>query len=216
MELYYMKFKSIFFAGCILTGIISQNSVATPNPLHETTITAGAGYSSDTQQVAPQYCYAAAQPVLSDIEQKLDFDTAYSFSDFQEQLHYDVSASGGIGAFSASAEASYLRDVEDKTYSLSVNYVGYADATASVQLQGAGLNALSVSGQDFYKNDFANFGILCGDNYIASYKEGALLAMSLNINFKSNYEKQFYQYLKAFGAKLVFCNYCCLFVCQFL
>ncbi len=184
-----MKHKATLLSGMILL-YISTKGLANAIPLKDTPIAPGAGYSSDTQQIAPQYCYAVVASPLTDIEQPLKLTTAISFTDIQQQLHYNVSSKGGFGMFSASAEASYLKEIEDKDYSFSVNYLGYVEGTVSLQFKGAGLNALTSVGQDFYQNDYKNFGLMCGDNFVASYEEGALLAMSLNINFSSNYEKQ--------------------------
>lgn len=177
----------------ILTVVISSlyPAFATPVSVQDTGITAGAGYSNDTQQVAPQYCFAAKAGPLSGVENHLNLDTALSFTDIEQQLKFSVSASGGYGMFSASAEASYLRQVEDKDYSFSLNYYEYADGTVPVQLEGFGEKALTPVGQQFYQDGQNKyFGVSCGDNYISSYKEGALLTMALNIKFRSHYEKE--------------------------
>lgn len=187
-----MKQRIILLTSLLLICIMN-NALSLEIPLKDTPIVPGVGYSSDTQQIAPEYCYDAVASPLTGMEDIMSLNTAISFSDLQQQLNYDISAKGGVGMFSASAEASYLREIEDKDYSLSLNYYNYAEATTSMQLKGAGLNTLTAVGQDFYKNDFKNFGIMCGDNYVSSYKEGALLIMSLNINFSSNYEKQQFQ-----------------------
>lgn len=50
-----------------------------------------------------------------------------------------------------------------------------------------GLDALSPLGQNLYTSDLhkSNFGVLCGDNYISSYTQGAMLLLGLVINFDS-------------------------------
>jgi hypothetical protein len=159
--------------------------------LRDGNIAAGAGYSTDSQQVAPQICYNATVSSISGQSGSLELDTAQSFVDIQNEVRQSVSVKGGIGMFSASAETSYLQSMEDKDYSMSLNYYYYSYATAAVQLAGFGVNALTESGQGFYDNgNNPYFGLICGDQYITSYDEGAMLLMGVNIQFSSNYEKE--------------------------
>ncbi len=106
-------------------------------------------------------------------------------------MKFDVSAKGGYGMFSVSAEASYLREIEEKTYTLSLNYYQYAHNTVSISVNGFGLEALTESAKSFYqdgKNPY--FGIICGDYYISQYDQGALLLMNLSIELNSKYQKE--------------------------
>lgn len=165
--------------------------------LKETTIAPGAGYSADEQQVAPQYCYNMTASQLSGDEAHISLNEAIKFSDLENELNFNIDASGGYGMFSASAEASYFHYVEDKNYSLSLNYYDYAEAQETLQAAGVGpgpgpgpKSALNTFGQQAYDNgQNPRFGLLCGDYYINSYEVGALLTMSLNIQFQSHYEK---------------------------
>ncbi|XP_018008251.1 uncharacterized protein LOC108665956, partial [Hyalella azteca] len=154
-------------------------------------IMAGAGYSGDSQQIGPQICYNATVSSTSGQQAYVQMNTAISFSDLESQLKISVDISGKFPMFSAEAGASYLRSVQDKDYSLSLNYYEYATNNVGVQLAGYGEAALTEVGKGFYnggKNPY--FGLLCGDNYITSYQQVALLAMGINIKFSSSVAKQ--------------------------
>ena len=72
----------------------------------------------------------------------------------------------------------------DKSYSMSLNYYSYYTNKVSLNISGFGTDALTADGKDLY-HDGANpyFGIICGDHYISSYQEGALLTMGMNLEF---------------------------------
>lgn len=161
-----------------------------PNLKYGDNIMIGGGYSSDSQQITPQACYNATG-AASGQQAVLQLSVAQSFTDVQKELNIDISSKAGFGMFSASAEATYMRSIEDKDYSLSLNYYSYMYDTVSVQLAGGGIDAIKESWQGFY-NEGTNpyFGLGCGDNYISSYKEGALLIMGININFVSHLDKE--------------------------
>ena len=157
-------------------------------------IVPGSGYSSDTQQLAPQTCYDAEVGSVAGQESLIKLDSATSFHDMLDTLQIQAKIDMGFGNFSMNAEGKYFKSIEDKSYSMSLNYFQYLAHTVSLQLQGYGINALNNIGKDFYnegKNPY--FGILCGDYYIPSYKQGGLLLTSLNIQFTSHEEKKEFQ-----------------------
>lgn len=169
----------------------TKQKLSPNSALQSGNIAAGSGYSTDSQQVAPQLCYNATISSISQQSGSLSLDTALSFSDIQNEIKVSVSARGGFGMFSASAEANYLRSIEDKDYSLSLNYYTYFQNIAYIQIAGFGLEALSVSGKSIYDNgNNPYFGLICGDQYLASYGQGAMLLMGMNIEFSSSYEKE--------------------------
>ncbi|KAK9501773.1 hypothetical protein O3M35_012444 [Rhynocoris fuscipes] len=153
-------------------------------------IVVGAGYSSDSQQMAPQICYNATISSTSEPQGFMQLDTAISFTRLENILGVSVGLGGLFEMFAAGAELDYIRSVEDKDYSLSLNYLQYSVSNVAVQLGGYGEDALTDLGKAFYK-DGKNpyFGLICGDNYISSYQKGALLIMGLNIKFVSSIVK---------------------------
>lgn len=98
--------------------------------------------------------------------------------------------------FSAHADASYMHSVEDKDYYMSLNYYEYTHGTAKVEISGMGPDqVLNATGKSAYSTPENRklFGITCGDSYVDSYDVGALLIMSMNINFNSHKEKTEFQ-----------------------
>ncbi|XP_043472600.1 uncharacterized protein LOC122505183 isoform X2 [Leptopilina heterotoma] len=154
-------------------------------------IVAGGGYSSDMQQIVAQLCYNATISSTTDQQTYIQLNTALTYSELESKLGISISASGKYAMFSAEAKANYMRSIQDKDYSTSLNYFEYSTNNVAVQLAGYGTNALTESGKDIYKdgkNKF--FGLVCGDHYITSYQQGALLTMGLNIRFTSSNAKQ--------------------------
>lgn len=154
-------------------------------------INPGGGFSSDTQQTAPELCYNATISSLSKPTSTIDLGASQSFYDIQNTIKESITAKGGFGMFSASASASYLRSIEDKYYSLSLSYHAIYHSTTNVQLGGYGQNVLTDFGKEIY-NDGNNpyFGLVCGDQYTKSFEQGALLLLSINLEFKNNVQKE--------------------------
>ncbi|MEM9244094.1 MAG: hypothetical protein AAGA27_08630 [Pseudomonadota bacterium] len=183
-----MKYYApILFFSLIL--LLSQSAQAANTKfVYSGPIASGGGYSDDSQQIAPVTCFNATTQLPTSGETVLHYSSAESFSQFENDVHVNVSASGGYAMFSASAEADYMRDVQNTDYSFSLNYYEYSHGTVSVQPNIA--NPLNSNGEAEYKNNYTYFGTVCGDKYISSYQEGAKLLMSLNLQFSSAYEKQ--------------------------
>ena len=48
---------------------------------------------------------------------------------------------------------------------------------------------LTEEGMRIYGENHTEFGLLCGDHYISSYKTGVLMIMSINLKFDSHVQK---------------------------
>ncbi|KAL0225008.1 hypothetical protein RCL1_002920 [Eukaryota sp. TZLM3-RCL] len=157
-------------------------------------IVPGTGFSEDMQQVTTQSCFKVLRTTSSSAQGKVSLNTAVSFRELESQLKVDVSVSGNYGMFSGSAEAHYLRSVNENQYSLSLNYYHVSSERVSVELAGTGLNALTPEGQAFYKNGTnPYFGLTCGDRYVSAFDRGSLLVLSLNIKFANREEKESFE-----------------------
>ncbi len=168
----------------------NKNTSRSISKVNSGAISPGKGYSLDSQQIASQGCFNVTADPISGQTSYIQLDKAMSFLDFQRELHVDVTAKSKFWMFSGNAEAHYMRSVQNQDASMSLNYFQYAAGTVSVSLLGYGKDALNKFGQSAY-NDGKNpyFGLLCGDNIIDSYQEGALLALGINLQFKSSYGK---------------------------
>ena len=73
---------------------------------------------------------------------------------------------------------------------MSLNYFVHIEDTVHVSVVEKGTNALTDEALEIYSNDHENFGVVCGDNFISSYKEGALYMFSIVTEFASPYDKK--------------------------
>ncbi|KAL0224609.1 hypothetical protein RCL1_002521 [Eukaryota sp. TZLM3-RCL] len=157
-------------------------------------IVPGTRFSDDMQQVTTQSCFKVLRTTSSSAQSKIVLNTAVSFRELESQLKVDVSVSGNYGMFSGSAEAHYLRSVNENQYSLSLNYYHVSSERVSVELTGTGLNALTTEGKAFYKSGTnPYFGLTCGDRYVSAFDRGSLLVLSLNIKFANREEKESFE-----------------------
>lgn len=153
-------------------------------------ISPGRGFSSDSQQMASQVCYNVIQGQISGQKSYINLATAISFSELQKNLHIDINAKTKFWIFSANAEANYMRSIQNKDASISLNYYQYATGDITIQTKGFGQEALNKFGENAYQNGTnPYFGLMCGDNFVSSYEVGALLTLGINIEFKSTREK---------------------------
>lgn len=151
----------------------------------------GYGYSSDMHQTAPFACYQQTATENPHDESIVRLSQAMSYSDFLSTVHASFNASGGYGLFSANADADYFRSLQDRSYSLSLNYAYVLYRNNNLQLGGYGEKALTPWGQSAYDSgDNPLFGVTCGNNVYTSYALGASLLMSIEIKFASSEEKQ--------------------------
>ncbi|WP_039456761.1 hypothetical protein [Candidatus Jidaibacter acanthamoebae] len=185
------KINKIPFNNKSLKNELKDKLVNYLEPTYEGGGYAGYGFSSDSQQLSTQHCYNVTT-FSSGQHGEVKLNTAYSFSELQKMLKIDVTSKGKFGIFSGSAEAEYMKSIQDDYYSMSLNYLQYMADRVKVQLAGAGQNVLNAFGREIYNSNEAKpyFGLICGDKYIDSYDEGALLTMSINLNFANHYEKE--------------------------
>ena len=76
---------------------------------------------------------------------------------------------------------------------MSLNYYSHQKHQVNLTFNGKGQDALTDKGREVYlSHHYAYFGIYCGDNYITSYHEGALIFFGLVLEFDSPYDKQMF------------------------
>ncbi len=148
----------------------------------------GRGYSSDSEQIVTNKCYDAIVSSTTGMQSHYNIDTQMSFHELERFLKIDISAKGGMGMFSASASADYIRSMEEKEYSKSLNYFMYLSDTVNVQVSG-----LTDFGKNEYNTNNKFFGLRCGDYFIESYEQGGLLTMGINISFMSKQDKEIFE-----------------------
>lgn len=156
-----------------------------PNTLAIGYIEPGVGYSKDSQQMAPHKCYKGFNKSISDKIIKFNLQAAASFADLENILGVDTSIKGSYEIFSADGKANYLSSVKDEDDALSLNYYASVSNEVTVEFEGVGRKALTPIGKKNYRNNFKYFGLLCGDEYVISYRQGGIFIVSFNIKFSS-------------------------------
>ena len=101
-------------------------------------------------------------------------------------MKIDVSANVNIGLFKGGLDVGYMRSIQDTDFSLSMNYFQKIQAQVEMEIY-YGTDALSTTGSQIYQNgNNPDFGLICGDKLISSYKTSALLMLSLKVQFHSS------------------------------
>lgn len=99
----------------------------------------------------------------------------------------------GISTFSVEADVSFLKEVKDTDFSLSVNYYQYVQSELTMEMGYGPAGALTMDGLRAYgsvDNPNPRFGLICGDKYISSFKVGANIIFSMKLKFMSHSEKE--------------------------
>ena len=186
-------------------GVQKPIKIKRSNPYQLGDSLAGYGYSLDSQKIVDEQCYNATAGLPEGTNSVVSLNEATSFSDFESSFSYSVKAGVSFGIFSASADARYMKKVSDKDFSLSLNYYSYSSGTVRVQT-GIGQDALTDAGKQEYSNNLTNpyFGVVCGDETVTSYQQGALLAMALKIEFQSHMDKEQFEASASAGLGSIF------------
>ena len=82
---------------------------------------------------------------------------------------------------------SYLRSIEDKDYSFSMNF--YHLIERDVSMEANSYPPLTPIGLQIYHDESSDFRLVCGDQVIMGYKEKALLTIAMNLEFSQKSEK---------------------------
>lgn len=182
------------FLGDITQSVPSHLFVHTA-PNEEVSIMPGSGYYSWTQMPVNFNCLENADSPdnisygnpsgENYINQTVDFEKLESV------LNTKIQGKGGYGLFRVSAASSYLKDSQETRYSQSFNYFqSSARAVSYKQPSFYGKDNLSPAAQQAFAIGSKEFIDFCGDSYIVSANAGAVLAISVNVNFHSTTDKE--------------------------
>jgi hypothetical protein len=163
--------------------------------IQDPAITLGQGYSTDMQMAAPFGCFNPGNVTTTGGGAAvINFDNAVSFDEVQKSLNVDVSVSGGIGPFSASASAVYAQYIQDDHYSQSFYYFEKIFLPTQIwNPNGFGTSILNAIGQGAYQEGPEEFRLVCGDQVVTQVEEGISLYVSMKLIFSSYYDKQTFQ-----------------------
>ncbi len=150
----------------------------------------GVGFSTATQQVTPNACYAIKGKKYS-TSGSLVFSKEMSFTQLEDAVHMNVSAKVGFGPFSGQAVFSYMNSIKGTLLSTSLNYAQTIQQNVGYQILG-----LNAYGRQIYQADLLhkpgalNFDLICGNDFVKQYSRGAMLIASLKIVFASLQDKE--------------------------
>ena len=149
----------------------------------------GRGYSTDTKQIAPQRCLNIASIITGDQYSFVKLDSAMSYSQFMNSVSKDKGGGLSLKIFKVKGHNNPTDTKVDNDFEIKFIYVNGVQSTISVNLGGEGEDILTDVGKAFYKKN-PHFGLICGDSYISSYDQGAMLVLELTLRFKTHSEKK--------------------------
>lgn len=105
-------------------------------------------------------------------------------------LDAGISGNADFGIFSASVAGRYVRNSTENRYRTAFHYAQTATIDETYKVPGFGDKALSQDAKDAlnYGNDV--FTDYCGDSFVTNAQVGAVLMVSVDINFASAWQKQ--------------------------
>ena len=90
--------------------------------LKQGNVEVGAGYSSDTQEVTTNRCFAAKISSVNNVQVYVELSAGLSFNEFEKKFNTMVNVRGSIGMFSVDGLHEYSRSIKDTKHSFSLNY----------------------------------------------------------------------------------------------
>lgn len=97
--------------------------------------------------------------------------------------------------FSTSLGVNYVKSAQDTDYSFSINYYSYIEAEIGMEVGFGSAAVLTADGMRAYQDGKnPDFGLICGDQFIDSYKTGATLIMGLKVEFQSSTSKESFMF----------------------
>ena len=154
----------------------------------------GAGYSKDSQNIVPEVCFTTKGIDQPDVQTKNFLSSPTTFSGLQHELGIYVDDPQGFSMWSDANDTRYMQSIWDQPDSISFNYFSYVNNTVIMDITGYGEQALNKLGQECSHEDF---GTTCGDDYVNSFQQGALLLMSVKLSFYSEILKS--SFIQAIG-----------------
>jgi len=171
----------------------------TANPEQHRTLI-GSGYLANARYPM-QHCLKDTDVILSNMQAELSIQQTTDMDDLAQQLDVDLSSSTGWRKLSVSAAAKYIRALQSNTHSLHFTYLNTISTDAAFDFGDTyGEDALNSTGQALFRQGVDEFIETCGDSYVDQVRLGATLAVTLQVNFKSQLQKS--QFEASFKGKI--------------
>ena len=171
----------------------------TANPEQHRTLI-GSGYLANARYPM-QHCLKDTDVILSNMQAELSIQQTTDFDDLSKQLDVDMSSNVGWGKFSTSAAAKYIRALQNNTHSLHFTYLNTISTDAAFNFGDVfGEDALNTTGLALFRQGVDEFIAACGDTYVDQTRLGATLAVTIQVNFKTQLQKS--QFEASFKGKI--------------
>jgi hypothetical protein len=171
----------------------------TANPEQHRTLI-GSGYLANARYPM-HHCLKDTDVILSNMQAELSIQQTTDFDDLSKQLDVDMSSNIGWGKFSTSAAAKYIRALQNNTHALHFTYLNTISTDAEFNFgELYGEDALNPTGLALFREGVDEFIATCGDTYIDKARLGATLAVTLQVNFKTQLQKS--QFEASFKGKI--------------
>ncbi|WP_186645563.1 hypothetical protein [Fluviispira vulneris] len=119
---------------------------------------------------------------------QINFSRSVSQKDLSSVLNISAGAEISYAWFSATANASYLKDITDSRYTDNFTFIQTYSADASYELpDDYGIDLLNQTAAKALAQK--KFGQICGDSFISNSKAGATLITTVTLNFNSAQDK---------------------------
>ncbi|MDF1685022.1 MAG: hypothetical protein P1U36_10265 [Legionellaceae bacterium] len=189
---------SVGHAHSITINSAQLNAMAPKSEQHKTLI--GSGYLANARYPM-QHCLKDTDVILSNMQAELSIQQTTDMDDLAQQLDVDLSSSTGWRKLSVSAAAKYIRALQSNTHSLHFTYLNTISTDAAFNFGDVyGEDALNPTGLALFRQGVDEFIETCGDTYVDQVRLGATLAVTLQVNFKSQLQKS--QFEASFKGKI--------------
>ena len=154
----------------------------------------GVAYLNSSRMPMHNVCIKTDKIKLGVVQKTVTLSYINNIHTLARNLNINLDAKAGWGRFSASSEVDYIKSVQESNHSLSFSY------------QGLVMASLNVDSSDYYKTSALNsaalaaynegpdsFILRCGDSYIQRLDLGAILSVTMRLNFASSLQKKTFQ-----------------------
>ncbi len=143
--------------------------------------------------LANTYCFEVSEGNIKRLNPYgfLKMSSIFTANDLIKAFGSQQSLNFNGGFFSAGVQEKYLKSIAETERSYSLSYVQTAMDTVVIQPKGYGKEALNSVGKNIYEHErYSDFIQSCGNSFITQYTEGAVLLMSVNMQFTNKQQKE--------------------------
>lgn len=178
---------------------ISANAITLTNSKHTlgtkgTVVGLGAAMISNSSLPLSAICFKNVKPTLASFNSHINMSRSVNTSEVAKTLNLDINAEGGWSMFSASAGLDYVKAIKNTSKSLNFSYLSTINAKVYYdEKELHGLDAFDNAAAEAYNESVDRFMARCGDSYIRTIDLGAVLNVSLSLEFRNQQQKKLFE-----------------------